>query len=271
MQIQNYIEVKLFSFFNKTRTQKTRSDPEIFAGEGLAKLPIRRYNVPGGGGAPVTGCDPEGEWLTNKNSVWLPILTPVTAHTHPPSLRPFHARPHHVPCTRHVGDQNQVEVTEAVDREPHPSLFSTRHPAHPHTQSQSSVASFVIKCIHEVRQIQLHIYNQTTLFLVGFENRAITRQKCTFVKILNRFQINGSSSLQIGTHQIIINASDQFSVFTFTNYESPIVYCLVPSTQYTLSVYTTSHFWLCALHPQKAKSQTSAFSLFFSYSQFIIK
>jgi len=52
---------KAFAFCNKKRTQKTLSDPEIFACEGLAKLPIGGYNVPRGGGASVTGCHPEGE------------------------------------------------------------------------------------------------------------------------------------------------------------------------------------------------------------------
>lgn len=35
------------------------SDPEILAGKSLTKLPARRDNVPGGGGASVTACYPE--------------------------------------------------------------------------------------------------------------------------------------------------------------------------------------------------------------------
>lgn len=36
-------------------------DPEVLAGEGLAKLPISRDNVPRGGSAPVTAGNPEGQ------------------------------------------------------------------------------------------------------------------------------------------------------------------------------------------------------------------
>ena len=94
----------------------------------MAKLPIGGSNVPWSGSAPVTACDPKREWLTNQNSVWLPVLTPVTTQAHPPSLWPFHARPHDIPCTRDVGDQDQVEVFEAVDCEPDSSMLSARHP-----------------------------------------------------------------------------------------------------------------------------------------------
>lgn len=102
-------------------------DPKILSGECLSKLPIRGDNVQRSGGAAVTACDSEGEWLTNENHVWLPVLTPVTAHAHPLSLWPFHAHLHYVPCTRDVGDQNQVEVTEAIDCVPNPPLLSARY------------------------------------------------------------------------------------------------------------------------------------------------
>lgn len=44
----------------KKRKEKVL-DPEILAGESLAKLPIGRDDVPGSGGATVTGCDPKGK------------------------------------------------------------------------------------------------------------------------------------------------------------------------------------------------------------------
>lgn len=106
-----------------------RSDSEVLPGECLTELPIGRNNVPWGGSAPVTASDPEGQRLTNQNGVWLPVLTPVTAHAHPASLGSFHAHPHDVPCTRDVAYQNQVEVTEAVDCEPDPSALAAWHPA----------------------------------------------------------------------------------------------------------------------------------------------
>lgn len=125
------------------------SDSEILSGESLTELPVGRDYVPGGGGTSVTACDPEGKWLTNQNSVGLPVLTPVAAQGHPAGSGPFHAHPHDIPCTRDVGDQNQVEVTEAVDGEPDSSALAAWHPAQKDKRSEdelvisSAVAIFV--------------------------------------------------------------------------------------------------------------------------------
>lgn len=105
------------------------SDPEVLASEGLTELPAGGDDVPGGGGAPVTGGDAEGERLTNQHGVGLPVLAPVAAHAHPPGPRPLHAHPHDVPSPRHVRDQHQVEVPEPVDGEPHPASLPAWHPA----------------------------------------------------------------------------------------------------------------------------------------------
>lgn len=84
-------------------------------------------HVPWSGGATVAGCDSEGQGLAHEDGIGLPILPPVTAHGHPLGVGSFDADPHDVPCARDVADQNQVEVTEAVDREPYPSFLSARH------------------------------------------------------------------------------------------------------------------------------------------------
>lgn len=104
-------------------------DAEILAGEGLPELPIRRRHAPGGRGAPVTAGDPEGERLAHQHRVGLPVLPPVSAHAHPVRFAALHAHPHDIPCTRHVGDQNQVEVLESVDREPYSPDLPACHPA----------------------------------------------------------------------------------------------------------------------------------------------
>lgn len=103
-------------------------DSEILSRESLTKLPICRDNVPWRRSATITDCHPERKWLTNQNSIWLPILTPVSAQTHPLSLWSLHTSLHYIPCTRHVGDQNQIEVTEAVDCESNPTPLSARNP-----------------------------------------------------------------------------------------------------------------------------------------------
>jgi hypothetical protein len=110
-------------------SRNSRLHPEILPDKGLTKLPVRRNYVPRCRGSTVTACDTERKWLTNQNSIRLPVLTPVSAQAHPASPWSFHARPHNVSCSRHVSDQNQVEVTVTVDREPYPSSLSTWHPA----------------------------------------------------------------------------------------------------------------------------------------------
>lgn len=105
------------------------SDAEILAREGLAELPIRRCHVPGSGGASVTAFDSEGNGLAHQISVGLPILPPVTCHAHPACFRSLYAHAHDIPCARDVGDQNQVEVTEAIDCESDSTPLSAWHPA----------------------------------------------------------------------------------------------------------------------------------------------
>jgi len=58
----------------------------------------------------------------------LPILPPVSAHAVPTTFASFHAHAHDIPCTRHVGDQNQIEVTKTVDHESNSTSLSTCHP-----------------------------------------------------------------------------------------------------------------------------------------------
>ena len=113
---------------NKAKEKIFGSNSEIFSRDSLAELPIGGYDVPGGGGSTVTACDPEGQRLAHQDGIGLPVLPPVTAHAHPTRFGSLDARPYDIPWTRDVCDQNQVEVAEAVDREPDPSLLSARNP-----------------------------------------------------------------------------------------------------------------------------------------------
>jgi hypothetical protein len=105
------------------------SDPEVLALEGLSELPVARGGVPGGGGAAVAAGDAEGEPLADEDGVGLPVLAPVARQGHPPRARRLHARADDVAGAGHVGDQHQVEVTEAVDGEPDPTGLEARHAA----------------------------------------------------------------------------------------------------------------------------------------------
>lgn len=104
------------------------SDAEIFSHVGLTKLPISGRHVPGSWLTPIAGPDPEREGLAHKDRIGLPVLAPVAAHAHPTGLRSFDPHGHDIPCTRNVGDQNQVEVSEAVDCESDSPLLSARYP-----------------------------------------------------------------------------------------------------------------------------------------------
>lgn len=107
----------------------TALDPEVLSGEGLAELPVGGHDVEGGGGAAVASHDPEGQWLADQDLIWLPVLSPVAAHAPPPSLRALHPHLHDVSSSGNVGDQDQVEVLEAIDREPDAALLTARNPA----------------------------------------------------------------------------------------------------------------------------------------------
>lgn len=111
------------------RVKGWKLDLKILSSESLTKLPIRRDNVPRCGSAAVTASDPEAERLTNQNRIRLPVLSPVPAHTHPPSPGTFDVNLDNIPSTSDVGDQDQVEVTETVDSEPDAASLPARDPA----------------------------------------------------------------------------------------------------------------------------------------------
>ena len=120
---------RLINFFFYFLKSSVNLDSEILSNECLTKLPVSWHNVPRGGAASVTRFHPKRKWLPYQHCVWLPVLAPVTAHAHPGSPWPFHVHPQDIPCTRHVGDQNQVEVAEPVYCEPDSSLLAAWYPA----------------------------------------------------------------------------------------------------------------------------------------------
>ncbi|RRT72645.1 hypothetical protein B296_00022740, partial [Ensete ventricosum] len=100
---------------------------KLDAGVGLAEAPVGRRDVRRRNAAAVTGGDLEREGLAVEAAVALPVLSPVAAHRLPPGPRPLDGHRHHVPSTTNVGDQDQVEVGVAIDREPDASLLHARN------------------------------------------------------------------------------------------------------------------------------------------------
>lgn len=104
------------------------SNPEVFTGKRLPELPAGGNHVPRRGGPPVAAGDPERQRLANEDSIRLPVLPPVARHRHPSRFGSLDADPNDVTRTRHVRDQNQVEVLEPVNSESDPTRFPARHP-----------------------------------------------------------------------------------------------------------------------------------------------
>lgn len=77
--------------------------------------------------------------MAHQNGVGLPVLSPVAAHAHPPGFGSFDAHPHDIPCTRDVGDQNQVEVAETVDGESDSSTLSAGYPTESNGDNSGAV------------------------------------------------------------------------------------------------------------------------------------
>ncbi|RWW50549.1 hypothetical protein BHE74_00043166, partial [Ensete ventricosum] len=100
---------------------------KLGAGVGLAEAPVGRRDVRRRNAAAVAGGDLEREGLAVEAAVALPVLSPVAAHRLPPGPRPLDGHRHHVPSTTNVGDQDQVEVGVAIDREPDASLLHARN------------------------------------------------------------------------------------------------------------------------------------------------
>ena len=98
--------------------------------KGLAELPTRGCHVVACEGPSVTGGDLEGEGLAVEVRVALPVLAPIPGHGSPVCSGPFDRDRMDVPCTAHVGHQNQVEVRVTVYAEPYSSFLHTRHSVH---------------------------------------------------------------------------------------------------------------------------------------------
>lgn len=101
---------------------------KLTAFERLPELPISGRHVVASEGSTVTGGDSKGEALAVEIGIALPILAPISWHGYPPGFGPFDRECMDIPCTRDVGDQNQVEVCVTIDREPNPPFLDTWHP-----------------------------------------------------------------------------------------------------------------------------------------------
>ena len=66
------------------------------------------------------------EALTNKDSITLPILTPISLHLHPPCARSLDIHLCNISTARNIGYKHEVEVVEAIHCETNPALFNTR-------------------------------------------------------------------------------------------------------------------------------------------------
>jgi hypothetical protein len=89
----------------------------LVALERLAETPVGGHDIVRSDGVPVAGHDDEGEALADEDNIALPVLAPVPLHANPARSRALDVHLRHVAVACHVGDEHEVEVVEAVDRE----------------------------------------------------------------------------------------------------------------------------------------------------------
>ena len=87
-----------------------------------AEGPPRRHDVVGVHRLAAGGGDPEGERLSDELGVALPVCSPVPVHGDPPRVCPLDRHGPDGAAAGDVGDEHELEVLEARDAEPHPSL-----------------------------------------------------------------------------------------------------------------------------------------------------
>lgn len=95
---------------------------------GLPKLPPRRCDIIANQRPAIASGHLEGEALAVEVGVALPILAPILRHCLPPNLRTFDRHGVDVAGATNIGDQDQIEIRMAVNREPNSSLLLTGDP-----------------------------------------------------------------------------------------------------------------------------------------------
>lgn len=87
--------------------------------------------------------------MTVEVCIAMPVLAPVPSHLQPPRVGSLDLHGHHVSGAGDVGDEDGVEVTEAVQREPDPARLHTFDPAYsPQTNTE--------RALHQLRPLNLH-------------------------------------------------------------------------------------------------------------------
>ena len=106
---------------------------EVRAFESLSEPPVGGSCVVGDGDRTIAGDGFEGEGLAVHPAVAceLPHLPPVAVHGLPVGVGALYIQLLHIPCSCHIGHQNEQEVGVSIDGEPHASRFHTRHSAIP--------------------------------------------------------------------------------------------------------------------------------------------
>lgn len=104
---------------------------EVGAFESLSEAPVGGSCVVGDGDRAIASDGFEGQGLAVHAAVAceLPHLAPVAVHGLPVGVGALHIQLLHIPCSGHIGHQNEQEVGVSIDGEPHASRFHTRHSA----------------------------------------------------------------------------------------------------------------------------------------------
>ena len=129
--------------------------------ETLAKSPIGWNNVFKKFGDTVGCRDSERQRLTIQIRIGLPISSPISWHSHPPSFWAFDGHRSNRTSSSDIVDQHKLEVISPIHTEPNPSLLHARNPASNTSKcyENKSVGSFEKRSLNN--ELSWNLWNKT--------------------------------------------------------------------------------------------------------------
>jgi len=109
---------------------------KLRAFKGLAETPVGRGSIQGCGGSAIASGDAEGDGLPDQHRVSLPVHAPIARHRLPyAAIAALELHGSDISFAPDVGDEHQVEVLVAIDREANASIL---HAWDPDTNKQTA-------------------------------------------------------------------------------------------------------------------------------------
>lgn len=129
---QNNRHASAVSFIGNSKTHNSIALVALKLNSGretLAKSPIGWNNILKKFGDTIGCCDSERQRLTIQIGIGLPISTPISWHSHPPSFWAFDGHRSNRSSSSYVVDQHKLKVVSPIHTEPNPSFLHAWNPA----------------------------------------------------------------------------------------------------------------------------------------------